>query len=148
MKKMVLEFFRRGVAACGLGPLVLAVLYLILQKTGNLETLTVSQVCTGIFSLSALAFLAGSMNVVYQVERLPLMAAVTIHGVVLYACYLVTYLVNGWLEDGMMSLLVFTCIFAVGYLLIWAVIYCIIRRNTDSLNEMLQEKQKHRDAMP
>ena len=148
MKKMVLEFFRRGVAACGLGPLVLAVLYLILQKTGNLETLTFSQVCTGIFSLSALAFLAGSLNVVYQVERLPLMAAVTIHGVVLYACYLVTYLVNGWLEDGMMSLLVFTCIFAVGYLLIWAVIYCIIRRNTDSLNEMLQEKQKHRDAMP
>lgn len=148
MKKMVLEFFRRGAAACGLGPLVLAVLYLILQKTGNLETLTVSQVCTGIFSLSALAFLAGSLNVVYQVERLPLMAAVTIHGVVLYACYLVTYLVNGWLENGMMSLLVFTCIFAVGYLLIWAVIYCIIRRNTDSLNEMLQEKQKHRDAMP
>lgn len=148
MKKMVLEFFRRGAAACGLGPLVLAVLYLILQKTGNLETLTVSQVCTGIFSLSALAFLAGSLNVVYQVERLPLMAAVTIHGVVLYACYLVTYLVNGWLEDGMMSLMVFTCIFAVGYLLIWAVIYCIIRRNTDSLNEMLQEKQKHRDAMP
>ena len=147
MKKMVLEFFRRGAAACGLGPLVLAVLYLILQKTGNLETLTGSQVCTGIFSLSALAFLAGSLNVVYQVERLPLMAAVTIHGVVLYACYLVTYLVNGWLEDGMMSLLVFTCIFAVGYLLIWAVIYCIIRRNTDSLNEMLQEKQKHRDAM-
>ena len=148
MKKMVLEFLRRGAAACGLGPLVLAVLYLILQKTGNLETLTVSQVCTGIFSLSALAFLAGSLNVVYQVERLPLMAAVTIHGVVLYACYLVTYLVNGWLEDGMMSLMVFTCIFAVGYLLIWAVIYCIIRRNTDSLNEMLQEKQKHRDAMP
>lgn len=148
MKKMVLEFFRRGAVACGLGPLVLAVLYLILQKTGNLETLTVSQVCTGIFSLSALAFLAGSLNVVYQVERLPLMAAVTIHGVVLYACYLVTYLVNGWLENGMMSLLVFTCIFAVGYLLIWAVIYCIIRRNTDSLNEMLQEKQKHRDAMP
>lgn len=148
MKKMVLEFLRRGAAACGLGPLVLAVLYLILQKTGNLETLTVSQVCTGIFSLSALAFLAGSLNVVYQVERLPLMAAVTIHGVVLYACYLVTYLVNGWLEDGMMSLLVFTCIFTVGYLLIWAVIYCIIRRNTDSLNEILQEKQKHRDAMP
>ena len=148
MKKMVLVFFRRGAVACGLGPLVLAVLYLILQKTGNLETLTVSQVCTGIFSLSALAFLAGSLNVVYQVERLPLMAAVTIHGVVLYACYLVTYLVNGWLENGMMSLLVFTCIFAVGYLLIWAVIYCIIRRNTDSLNEMLQEKQKHRDAMP
>ena len=55
MKKYVLEFIRRGLIACGFGPLVLAVLYLILQKEANLETLTVNQVCLGILSLSALA---------------------------------------------------------------------------------------------
>ena len=55
MKKYVLEFVRRGLIACGFGPLVLAVLYLILQKEANLETLTVNQVCLGILSLSALA---------------------------------------------------------------------------------------------
>ena len=148
MKRFLSDFVRRGMMAWGFGPLVLAVLYWILHTQGVVDTLTVEQVCIGILSVTILAFLAGGLNALYQIEKLPLMVAMLIHGGVLYAAYLVTYLVNGWLEDGMMSLLVFTCIFAVGYLLIWAVIYCIIRRNTDSLNEMLQEKQKHRDAMP
>ena len=84
MKKTALEFCRRGMAAGGLGPLVLAVLYLVLKRQGLVQTLTVDAVCRGIFSLWALAFVAGGMNVLYQIERLPLMAAVTIHGGVLY----------------------------------------------------------------
>ena len=141
MKKRVLEFFRRGFSACGIGPLILAVIYLILQHQGAVETLTVDQVCIGIFSLSALAFVAGGMNVIYQVERLPLMAAILIHGIVLYVSYLATYLINGWLERGMMPILVFTVIFVLGFLAIWAVICSIVKRNTDRVNEMLQEKQ-------
>ena len=141
MKKRVLEFCRRGFAACGIGPLILAVIYLILQHQGVVEILTVDQVCIGIFSLSALAFVAGGMNVIYQVERLPLMAAILIHGIVLYVSYLATYLINGWLERGMMPILVFTVIFVLGFLAIWAVICSIVKRNTDRVNEMLQEKQ-------
>ena len=70
MKKFVLEFFFRGLVACGFGPVVLAVLYLILQQSANLERLTVNEVCIGIFSLTALAFIAGGMNAVYKIERL------------------------------------------------------------------------------
>ena len=142
MKHTILEFFRRGLVACGLGPLVLAVFYLILDHQGALQTLTVSQVCTGIFSLTALAFVAGGMNVIYQLERLPLMAAIFIHGSVLYVSYLLTYLLNSWLEWGTTPILVFTGIFVLGYLAIWAVIYSITRRNTDKLNQLLLEKQK------
>ena len=40
MKKTVLEFFRRGLIACGFGPMVLAVLYLVLQRRAAVETLT------------------------------------------------------------------------------------------------------------
>ena len=76
MKRLIWEFLRRGTAACGLGPMVLAVLYWVLHRQGALETLTVDQVCLGIVSLAALAFVAGGMNVLYQIERLPLMAAV------------------------------------------------------------------------
>ena len=142
MKKTAKDFLRRGVAACGLGPVVLAVLYLILQHSGALEILTVNEVCVGIFSLSALAFLAGGMNVIYQIERLPLMVAILIHGGVLYVSYLATYLVNDWLERGIAPVLVFTGIFVIGYLLIWAVIYSVIKRNTDRLNEKLKQNQK------
>ena len=145
MKNTVKEFLRRGIAACGFGPMVLAVLYLILQYNGVVDFLTVREVCTGIFSLSALAFIAGGMNAVYQIERLPLMIAVFIHGGVLYLSYLAAYLVNGWLEWGTTPILVFTGIFAVGYLLIWAVIYATMKRNTNEVNKLLKKKQ-HMDA--
>lgn len=142
MKNTVLEFVRRGLTACGFGPLVLAVFYLILDRQGTALTLTAEEVCLGIFSLSALAFIAGGMNVVYQIERLPLMVAILIHGAVLYAGYLVTYLINGWLELGMTPILVFTGIFVLGYLAIWAVICAIIKKRTASINAVLKSKQQ------
>ena len=143
MKKIVSGFFRRGFTACGLGPMVLVVFYLVLRSRGMIETLTVEEVCTGIFSLAALAFIAGGMNVVYQIERLPVMVAILIHGGVLYVSYLITYLVNGWLEEGAIPLLVFTVIFVAGYLAIWAIIYFVTRRRTAKLNEMLNKKRQN-----
>ena len=142
MKKVALGFLRRGVMSCGVGPIILAVLYLILHHNGVMENVSVKELCVGIFSLSALAFIAGGINALYQLERLPLMAAILIHGSVLYVSYLVTYLVNGWLEWGRLPVLVFTGIFVVGYLVIWVVIYFVIKRKTKNLNEMLKEKQK------
>ena len=145
MKKHMLDFLLRGMAAAGFGPLVLAVLYLVLRHHGIVEVLSVGQVCTGIFSLTVLAFIAGGMNAMYQVERLPLMVAILIHGTVLYLSYLITYLVNDWLEWGMIPVLVFSGIFIIGYLVIWAVIYCVIRRRTTRLNESLKAARQDRD---
>ena len=142
MKRNVFEFVRRGLVACGFGPLVLAVLYLLLQRQGVLHTLTVNEVCLGIVSLSVLAFIAGGMNVIYQVERLPLMVAILIHGGVLYASYLGTYLINGWLAWGMTPILAFSVIFATGYLAVWAVIYTVTKKNTAQLNAALRHKRR------
>ena len=119
MKKFVLEFLRRGLIAAGIGPIVLAFVYLILQQASAIETLSVNQVCIGIFSITALAFIAGGMNAIYQIERLPLMVAILIHGGILYISYLVTYLLNDWLAFGVMPIVVFTAIFVVGYIVIW-----------------------------
>ena len=142
MKKFLLDFLRRGLAACGLGPVVLAFLYLILQHQAAVEILTVNQVCVGIFSLTALAFIAGGMNAIYQIEQLPLMMAILIHGGILYISYLGTYLLNGWLVWGVAPVLVFTGIFILGYFVIWAIIYTIIKKRTASLNEKLKQRQQ------
>ena len=144
MKKNILEFCRRGLSACGVGPIVLAVLYLVLQKNGVIETLTVEEVCLGIFSLSALAFVAGGMNCIYQIERLPLMPAILIHGSVLYLSYLATYLINRWLDWGVIPILVFSGIFLLSYLVIWAIIYCVNKKNTEKINAVLKQKQQNR----
>lgn len=142
MKKFVLDFLRRGLIAAGIGPIILAIVYRILQQTAAVETLSVNQVCIGIFSITALAFIAGGMNAVYQIEQLPLMVAILIHGGILYISYLVTYLLNDWLDFGALPIIVFSAVFVVGYIVIWAIIYTIIKRNTAKLNKMLKEKQQ------
>jgi hypothetical protein len=70
------------------------------------------------------------------------MSAILIHGVILYISYLSTYLLNDWLKLGLTPILVFSGIFVVGYLAVWAIIYCVTKRNTKKLNEMLKEKQQ------
>ena len=142
MKQTVFAFFHRGLTACGFGPLVLVIFYLILQQQGAVETLTVNEVCLGIVSLSALACVAGGMNVIYQIEQLPLMVAILMHGGVLYVSYLGTYLLNGWLDWGATPILVFSAIFVLGYFAIWGIIYAIIKQRTKRLNEVLKKKQQ------
>lgn len=142
MRKFVSDFIHRGLVACGFGPVVLAILYLILQKQGVIEVLTVNEVCAGIFSIAALAFLAGGMNAVYQIEKLPLTIAILLHGGVLYISYLGTYLVNGWLEWGKASILTFSGIFLIVYLVIWVIIYVTTKKRTERINEILKDKQK------
>ncbi len=140
MKKHIQAFCLRGLTACGFGPLVLVLLYLILQGQGVAESLTVNEVCRGIVSLWALAFIAGGMNIIYQIEQLPLMVAIFIHGAVLYIGYLVTYLVNSWLSWGIMPVMVFSVIFVLGYLAVWAVIYAVTKKRTEVLNAAIRRR--------
>ena len=142
MKKLALEFFLRGLIAGGFGPIVLAVVYLILNRTVGVETLSVGQLCVGILSLYALAFIVGGLNVLYRIERLPLTFAILIHGGVLYACYLITYLLNGWIENGGMPIIVFSLIFIIGFVSIWAVIFSVTKVNTKKVNEALKQKRQ------
>ena len=147
MKKFVSNFMLRGLVACGFGPVVLAVVYLVLHQQGVVHTLAVTEVCMGIFSLFALAFVAGGMNAIYQIERIPVMLAILIHGVVLYVSYLIVYLVNDWLKWGFTPILVYSAIFVVGYLMIWAIIYSVNKRNAERINEQLKQRQKNDSAL-
>ena len=82
------------------------------------------------------------MNAIYQIERLPLMVALLIHGSVLYISYLVTYLLNDWLDWGVMPIVVFSAIFLC-YIVIWRFIYSITKNRTERLNEALKQKQQN-----
>ena len=70
------------------------------------------------------------------------MVAILIHGCVLYISYLITYLINDWIELGTAPILVFSAIFVVGYLAIWAIIYTIIQKRTAKINALLKKKQQ------
>ncbi len=139
MKKFWKEFFLRGLVSCGFGPIILAIIYGILGVTGTVETLTPGEVCKGILTIALMAFIAGGVSAVYQFENIPVFSAALIHGVALYLDYLMIYLVNGWIAQGLTPILVFTLIFVVGYALTWLVIYAVTRRGTERVNRMLSQ---------
>ena len=140
MKAFWKEFLLRGLICAAGGPLVLAIIYGILGATGTVETLTPEEVSTAIVTITLLAFTAAGMTAIYQQEQLPLPTMILLHGGALYIAYILTYLLNGWLQSGLLPLLVFTGIFIVGYALVWLTIYCIEKKKAETLNKLLAEK--------
>lgn len=132
------DFILRGLIAMGFGPIVLAIVYMILGFTGIVETVSFREMTFGILTITLLAFLCGGMTAVYQIEELPLSKAITLHGIILYIGYAVVYLTNGWLKDGWIPFLVFTGIFVVGYALVWLIIFFVTKRNTDNINKNIK----------
>ena len=139
MKKFWKEFLLRGMICASGGPIVLAIIYGILGATGTAEYLSPTEVCLGILSITLLAFVAAGMTAIYQMEQLPLPIMILLHGGALYISYILTYLINGWLQNSLIPVIVFTGIFTLGYALIWLIIYCVEKAKTKKLNTMLKQ---------
>ncbi len=138
--KFLKQFALRGMIAMGFGPIVLAIIYLVLGLTGVATTISVFEMVIGVLTITALAFMCGGMTAVYQIESLGLSKAITLHGIILYISYATIYLVNGWLKDGLTSFIVFTIIFVLGYALVWLVIYLITNHGAKRLNYALKNR--------
>lgn len=140
MKQFLKAFCLRGLCFCAGGPLILAIIYLINDSAGLVTALDPGAAAREILTVSLLAFVAAGITVVYQIERLPLMAAIALHGTVLYLDYILIYLLNGWLQRQLLPVLVFTFFFVLGYGLIWLLIYRSIRKKTEQLNQLLPSR--------
>jgi hypothetical protein len=139
MKKFWKEFFLRGLLAASGGPVVLAIIYGILGASGQVTQLNPGQVCTAMLTVTLLAFTVAGMTAIYQLEQLPLPMMILLHGGALYIAYILTYLINGWLQNTLIPILVFTGIFVVGYTLIWLMIYFVEKAKTNKLNNLLNK---------
>ena len=138
MKKFWKEFFLRGLLCASGGPIVLAIIYGVLGATGTAGALSPSEVCLGILTITMLAFIAAGMTAIYQMEQLPLPTMILLHGGALYIAYILIYLLNGWLQNSLIPILVFTSIFVAGYALVWLIIYWVERTKAEKLNKLLK----------
>ena len=134
MKVFWKEFFHRGMLAAWGGPVILAIIY----GVSGMDSLSSGQVCLGILTITLLAFVVAGSGAVYQIEKLPLGTAIAIHGAILYASYILIYLVNGWLKKQLLPILVFTLIFIIGYAIILCLIFFTTKAKTKKLNKMLK----------
>ena len=141
MKQFAKEFLLRGTLAAGGGPLVLATVYGILGQTGVVSSFSPREVCLGILTVTLLAVIVGGMTAIYQVERLPLVSAILIHGTGLYIAYILIYLLNGWLKHQLIPILIFTAVFLGGYAVIWFIIYNVTKEKTRKINRKLHSER-------
>lgn len=134
MKKFVKDFALRGMIAAGFGPLILVSIYLGLQLSGIIISIPTSQVNLNIISSLILAFIAGGISAIFNVEKISLGVATLIDAIVIYLDYLIIYLINNWI---IIPLLIFKFVYIISYLIIWAIIYHKVKSQVSSINQKL-----------
>lgn len=137
MKEFIRNFIKSGLQAAGFGPLILVIFYYIYSVTINFHTISVQDVNKNIVSSLLLAFIAGGINAIFKVERIPLGLATTIDAIVIYLDYLLFYVLNDWIKLQIIPFIVFTVIYIIGYLIIWLCIYHQVKNQVQKLNQKL-----------
>lgn len=137
MNKYFKSFLLRGLAFSGLGPVVLGVVYAVLQHTLTDFSLSGKQVCIGIISTYILAFLQAGASVFNQIEHWPIAKSLLCHLATIYAAYTLCYIINTWIPFKADILLIFTAIFVSIYLIIWFTVYFSVKAVSKKFNAKL-----------
>ena len=138
MKKYVKEFLHRGLMFGGFGPIILGVIYAILEKFIEDFSLNGVQLLIAIVSVYLLAFLQAGASVFNRIESWSLPKSLFFHLLTLYAAYLACYIVNSWLPFDAMNIVWFTVIFLVIYAVVWLTVYFSIKATSKKLNKSLK----------
>lgn len=132
----VRAFFHRGLLFGGFGPIVMAIVYLILSYTLPHFALSGGEVFTAVVSTYLLAFIQAGASVFNQIEHWSLGRSLACHLGTLYAAYCGCYLLNTWIPFEPAVLLIFTGIFVVSYLVIWLTVYLCVKAVSKRLNAL------------
>lgn len=138
MKKYVKEFLHRGLMFGGFGPIILGIIYAILEK--NIEDFSLSgvQILIAIVSIYLLAFLQAGASVFNQIEEWSIPKSLLCHFAVLYIAYVSCYLLNNWIPFNANVILIFTVIFLIGYLVIWLSVFTTVKLISKKLNKSIK----------
>lgn len=137
MNKYVKEFLHRGLIFGGFGPVVVGIVFAILQYTVEGFSLGGTQVLLAIISTYLLAFVQAGVTVFNQIEHWSTVKSLLCHFGSLYAAYSVCYVANSWIPFDPMVLVIFTAIFVVMFFVIWTVVYLSVRAASRKFNKTL-----------
>ena len=134
----VKDFLLRGFVFGGLGPIVLGIVYLILHHTLKDLTLTGSEVFLGILSTYMLAFIHAGSGVFHRIESWSPCKSCLCQMSLIYAAYVLCYVLNDWLPFEPLAIAVFTAIFVGGYGVICLIVYLSVHAAAKRLNQSLK----------
>jgi len=134
MKKYLKEFLKRGLMFGGFGPIILATIYFIISKVDKTITFQGDEILLGTISVYLLAFVHAGASVFNQIEEWPLPKSLLCHFSLLYAAYVLCYVVNSWIPFDIKVIFIFTAIFVAVYFAVWITVYLIVKQTSRSLN--------------
>ncbi len=137
MNKYLKSFLHRGLIFGGFGPVILAIVYTIIEKNIEDFSLNSTQLLVSIISVYLLAFLQAGASVFNQIEEWSLPKSLLCHFSTLYFAYVICYLVNKWIPFNLNILLTFTAVFIFVYLIIWLIVFICVKLTSKKLNSKL-----------
>lgn len=132
------DFLLRGLMFGGFGPVVLGIVYLILHHTLENLTLTGDEVFLGIVSTYLLAFIHAGSGVFHRIESWSPCKSCLCQMSLMYAAYVLCYVLNDWLPFDPLAIAVFTAIFVGGYGVICLIVYLSVHAAAKRLNQSLK----------
>lgn len=134
MNKNIKAFLHRGLIFGGFGPIILGIIYAILEKTIEDFSLSGVQFLIAIISVYILAFLQAGASIFNQIEEWSVPKSMLCHFSLLYIAYISCYLINNWIPFNINVLMIFTAIFIIAYLAIWLTVFISVKLVSRRLN--------------
>ena len=137
MKEYIKVFLLRGMIVGGFGPIIAAIIYLILSLTVDNFSLSGNEVFLGIISTYLLAFIQAGASIFNQIEKWSIGKSLLVHLSVIYVAYVGCYLLNSWIPFEWIAILIFSAIFIAVYLSVWLTVFLFVKNTSKKLNENL-----------
>ena len=137
MNRHIKEFLHRGLIFAGFGPVILGIIYAVLEKTVVNFHVDGTEILVSIVSIYCLAFIQAGASVFNQIENWSMAKSIFWHFFTLYIAYVGCYIINSWIPFNIDVILVFTAVFAAIYIVVWVIVYTIVKLTTKKLNERL-----------
>lgn len=134
MNKYIKQFLHRGLMFGGFGPIIMGIIYAILENTVEGFSLGGIEVLVAIISIYVLAFIQAGASVFNQIEHWSIPKSTFCHFFVLFFAYLGCYLINSWIPFDINVVLIFAAIFVAVYIIVWLTVVISIKLITKKLN--------------
>lgn len=138
MNRYLKEFLHRGLVFAGFGPIILGIIFFVLEKTLDDFSVSGGQILLGIVSTYILAFVQAGASVFNQIEHWSLPKSLLCHFSMLYAVYVICYILNSWIPFEWGVIGIFTAIFVIVYFAVWFTVYFIAKATGKKLNATLK----------
>ena len=138
MNKYVKSFLHRGLIFGGFGPIIVGIIFFIIDLAGTPLVLSGTDILLAIFSTYLLAFVQAGASVFNQIDGLPLAKSLALHLGSLYLAYVGCYLANSWIPVEPLVILIFTVVFLAVYFAVWLTVYFCVRIASRKMSERLK----------